>query len=334
MSSQFIFNPTQAYSIGTSEFTYEQSVEEYDELEDFDEPDIEQDSPRTAPDRKRPIISGSVPTDRKRSENVNILCNAAWLSNYETLNNIMSTENMNLSAKDGRGCTPLHYSCSNGSLEITHALLERGSETNIQDRKGNTPLIYAAVEGNLAQTAALIEHGADPNIQNAHGENALHLASSNGYTEIVRFLLEHGAAINQCTLEGVTALHYATAGGHESVVSFLLEHGAYLNAADEQGDTCLHWAVREGKENVLRLLVEAGADFNISNDDEETPLVLADCIGEESMAAYLSRVSANKEVLQISKVLDPAQVEHNNALQFPFEAKGLNFTPERLNVST
>jgi cytohesin len=219
------------------------------------------------------------------------LCTASWERDLAHLQDILRHEEIDVDYQDSRSFSALHYSCSNGDSDITDALLERGSSTNLQDKNGSTPLLFAAAEGNLAVLVSLIEHGADPNIQNYNGETALHLAASNGHNEIVSFLLEHGAQVNARNLEGVTALHLAVSCGHEHVIQSLLAHGAHINARDDEGDTPLHWSVRAENARVLELLVKRGADVDLPNEDEETPLDLAHCLGEAKLCGFLSQYS-------------------------------------------
>ena len=58
------------------------------------------------------------------------LCNAAWMANYAELSHIVKHSSaIDINGRDQRSYTALHYSCSNGSHEITSLLLERVSKT-------------------------------------------------------------------------------------------------------------------------------------------------------------------------------------------------------------
>jgi len=50
---------------------------------------------------------------------------------------------LDLNARDNRGCTPLHYLCAYGKLELVKKLIQLGSKVDIKDRLGRTPLDYA-----------------------------------------------------------------------------------------------------------------------------------------------------------------------------------------------
>jgi len=133
-----------------------------------------------------------------------LLCNAAWLCNYQSLCQVLQKNELDVNFQDFRSYTALHYACSSGDNNSTMMLLEKGSRVNAQDRHGNTALSYAAMEGNHQILVSLVEHGADVNLPNLLGETPLHLAAGNGHCDTVRFLLKNGASVNQGTLEGIT----------------------------------------------------------------------------------------------------------------------------------
>jgi len=307
-STAFYANTNNNWMKARQAYVYEQTVEESEELVETNE----YNDGNQSYDDEFGMNNGrqvSLPANILKSTSPSLfspvqLCTASWETDIAHLQNILHQEEIDVDFQDSRSFTALHYSCSNGDRDITEALLERGSRTNVQDRNGSTPLLFAATEGNLQVLVSLIEHGADPNIQNFNGETALHLAASNGHNEIVQFSLEHGAQVNSCTLEGVTALHLAVSNEHDQVIQSLLARGAHVNARDDEGDTPLHWAVRAENGRLLELLVKCGADVDIPNEDDETSLDLARCLGESNMIA----------VLQQRSKLQPSRGKHGGIL--------------------
>lgn len=165
-------------------FAYDQTVEEIDEIEEFEQiDDTTEDDEFLGKSVSYPLrttvntqfMSGTLlaNSDGSLTRFAATLCNAAWLSNFEAISAAKPTEVNHI---DSRSYTALHYACANGNDDIVNALLERGSHANVADKRGITPLIFAALEGNLPVVTALIEHGADPNISTPFGETALHLA--------------------------------------------------------------------------------------------------------------------------------------------------------------
>ncbi|MHC4333443.1 MAG: sigma-70 family RNA polymerase sigma factor [Planctomycetota bacterium] len=129
-----------------------------------------------------------------------------------------------------------------GDTEMFNALLEKGTDVNIQ-RKGDgwTALMAAAFRGHIEIVKALLEANADVNIQcKRDGWTALMAAAFRGHIEIVKALLEANADVNiQCKMFGGTALWHAAVSGHTEVVKVLLEKGADVNAPIDFGATPL-----------------------------------------------------------------------------------------------
>ena len=53
-----------------------------------------------------------------------------------------------MNAKNDGGWTPLHFSASEGNLEVSRALIEAGADVNAKTDKGRTPLLER-FKGNL-----------------------------------------------------------------------------------------------------------------------------------------------------------------------------------------
>lgn len=74
--------------------------------------------------------------------------------------------NVDVNAKDGIGCTPLHYAVRARHLESARVLLESGSEVNVTNLDGYSPLRWAdhGRSKNLEMIELLLQHGADPDL--------------------------------------------------------------------------------------------------------------------------------------------------------------------------
>ena len=106
----------------------------------------------------------------------------------------------------GRVVTPLHESVRDGEADKALALLqEEGTDVNAQDQNGMTPLHYTATNGEVDLAELLISRGADVKIRDDEGNTPLHWAVQNSFTAIARMLLENGADPNMMNDEGKTA---------------------------------------------------------------------------------------------------------------------------------
>jgi len=229
------------------------------------------------------------------------LCEVSWANDSnqfgQLLNKIEGEDEdfLDIDYQDERSFSAIHYTCSNGNLEMTEALLNKGCRSDIMDKEGNTPLLFVASQPasneHFQLLMSLIEFGADPNVQNFNGETPLHLAALNGNNSMVAFLIENGANVNAKNVEGSSPLHMAISAGHLEVVSYLATHGAFMNAQDDEGDSPLHYAVREGILEMIQLLIKSGADVDMANEDQESSLDLAKELGEEQIFNLLGQFS-------------------------------------------
>jgi len=250
------------------------------------------------------IAQNNVPPSVGHSNNDDALCVVSWANDstlFGQLLNKLEDEDedfLDIDYQDERSFSAIHYACSNGNLEMTEALLNKGCRSDIMDKDGNTPLLFAASQPasneHFQLLISLIEFGADPNVQNFNGDTPLHLASLNGNNSMVAFLIENGANVNAKNLEGSSPLHLAVSAGHLEIVSYLATHGAFINPQDDEGDSPLHYAVREPIPELIQLLINSGAEVDVVNEDQESPLDLAKELGEEQVFNFLGQFSKLK----------------------------------------
>src|SRR5262245_50489197 len=114
---------------------------------------------------------------------------------HEKIQGLIKT-GFDLSERDGRDFTPLHWACMIGDRELAVQFLDNGADVNARARLGMTPL---------------------------------HVAANKGYLELVRLLLDRGAVVNPCTTgRAETPLYYALVNYHATVAQLLIENGAHL----------------------------------------------------------------------------------------------------------
>jgi uncharacterized protein len=158
------------------------------------------------------------------------------------------------------------------SLDLIHALLDRGANPNAQLTKnlpgrsgmdsgdltldaGATPLMRAARAGDSAGMRLLLQYGADPKLTTKDGNTAFLFAAGVGYRDkntrgsesdalaALKLAFELKPDVNQANEKGETALHGAASRGADTLVEYLATQGANLNAKTKRGLTPLDFAM-------------------------------------------------------------------------------------------
>jgi ankyrin repeat protein len=175
---------------------------------------------------------------------------------------------------NGKRETPLNLAASRGSFEVIPLLLGAGANVEARDLDLNTPLIRSVETSGVESAQLLIARGADVSATNKWSNTALHLSAVYS-PELTRVLLKSVAAITQVNILGETPLHMAALSPYRrgllSAVGLLLRKGADVDAADINGDTPLHHSTAPWVIDLLR----AGASVDRRNLNLETPLQLS-----------------------------------------------------------
>ncbi|KAN0137681.1 Ankyrin repeat-containing domain protein [Lactarius tabidus] len=199
----------------------------------------------------------------------------------------------NVNMHDSRRNTALHFTASEGHLEVARMLLRLKADVNSQNDEGLTPLQRASQvrrEGQQDIMRLLLDHGANVDMRDNSGNTALHFAVSEGHPDIMRLLLDCDANVNMRDISGNTALHVAASEGHLEVARILLKLGANVNSQNDMGLTPLQRASqgwRKGQRDIIRLLLDHGANLNTYNKYRNTPLHFAASEGHLEAARFL-----------------------------------------------
>jgi ankyrin repeat protein len=201
--------------------------------------------------------------------------NAGDLARVKAL--IASGANVNERAPLGE---PLDWAASNGSVDISVALINAGANLEAPGPLGSHPLHFAAMHGRIEVAKLLIGRGATIDALDDRGRTPLitaTLAAQNfDNVEMVKLLLLAKAdPKREENTYHMTPLHFAAAKNLGPVAQLLLDAGVDVNLKDGQGDTPLHHASADGRVEMVKFLIVHGADVNASNDTGETPLKIA-----------------------------------------------------------
>ncbi|KAJ4005580.1 hypothetical protein NW752_002412 [Fusarium irregulare] len=117
---------------------------------------------------------------------------------------IAETGKVNLSARDEKGATPLHWASFAGSLPIVDFLLEQeGINPDERDDSGLTPLAYAARRDSRDVASRLLEvDGVDPDAEDIEGKTPLYWAALRGNDEFMEILTNSGRVNEGMEIQG------------------------------------------------------------------------------------------------------------------------------------
>jgi len=149
-----------------------------------------------------------------------LMCSAAYKNNFSIIETCFK-ECANISAGDYDMRTPLHIATSEGNLEMTRFLLERGALVHKKDRNNETPLLCAVASRNVEVVKLLMSVGAHITLPPHMVGDRLCQAAKQGDREQILCWLEAGANLNQADASGATCLETALSTGQTELVESL-----------------------------------------------------------------------------------------------------------------
>ena len=177
----------------------------------------------------------------------------------------LTSNGVQIHARDDDGMTALHLSCMAGHVDVTQALLDAGAYWNARDEDGMSPLLYACQEDHFDLVLILVEeYNVNIHARNNAGATALHLAVESNSLDVVGFLLDRGLDPDARRKDGVTSFQLAQRSMNQDLVEVMRDH-ATPNLPTEPEI-----------ENVLRVQVENKAEAAIRafEAEEEAKLQL------------------------------------------------------------
>ncbi|EAT38489.1 AAEL009626-PA, partial [Aedes aegypti] len=163
-----------------------------------------------------------------------------------------------INTQANNGQTAFHIAAQENHPDCMKQLLRNQSlDVTIKDKKGFTALHYAATWGIVEHLKQIVERGASDDILNAQtneGET-LHYATSNDLEDYTVLLIRRGANLNVQALNGKTPLHVAIEHRNMNAIQKLCDRETInFNLRDDSGCTALQFAIKHGVEECIELL--------------------------------------------------------------------------------
>ena len=162
---------------------------------------------------------------------------------------------------------------SDGVLEATTTLLDRGAWINAADARGRTAL-HIAAEANAADTVyVLLQRGASAYALDWRGRTPLHCAAAACAYAALYWLVTAGGPLESRDATGATPLLAAAAAVRDEpdCLALLLRSGADIAAKNHQGLTALHLAASADFSWCIETLIWHGANKNARARDGRFP---------------------------------------------------------------
>ena len=190
-------------------------------------------------------------------------------------------------------CTPLHYACRHGRVDVAQQLITHCKYSiESKDVKGRTPLHTAAQYGQVSTLKYLLH--------NLFIKEEINLTfkppSDRFLAHTLKFLFQCKLLGRHRDQSGNTPLHTACVYGQLDIVQLLTrEIGCDPNGTNSESLSCLHLAAQHGHLPLVRYLIEeVGSDVTLGDEHGRSPTYLAAGVGHLDILKYLiGEVKAN-----------------------------------------
>jgi ankyrin repeat protein len=212
-----------------------------------------------------------IPT--KQAITMDTLIDALTQSNAENVQQILSSEHINLNQRDALDKTPLYYAIQTGNKSLVEILVKANAKWNAPDKEGMTDYQWAIIHGDLS-IIEYLDCQSNANHQSVHwdhknnqGHTAVSFAVQYNHKQILQYLLKKGASVNHMHTNGLTPLFVAIMRGHTNCAQQLIQHKPTdLTFKMSDKSTALHFACHLNHPLIIDALIEQ-AQLNRSIDE-------------------------------------------------------------------
>jgi len=223
-----------------------------------------------------------------------ILHFAVYKENAEFTKKLLKTDVVSqIFLPNRRKATVLHSAAAFGDRKTLELILDYDLDVTDKDYKGRTPLHFAAKFGNVETTSCLLQLN-DNKLLKARTNRSLtafHYAAQFLPLDSLKEFIEYGAKINTIDYKGRSALFYAIDGRCGTTyrnLMYLLCHGADTQIYNTKGQAPVHYAAFCGSTGALRRLLCSSNDFDLPDSQGRTPLDIAKMRQFPKMTKYLT----------------------------------------------
>ncbi len=274
-------------------------------------------------------------------ETVSLLHWAAFNNHVEIVSALLKHKDKpDLNAKDGKGCTALHYAAREGNKEILEKLIEAGAPVHCNSNKGNTPLLAAVYFNRKVVVEKLLEHkdiasSIGQKLNDEKVQSLVKVAFDQKHYDLIPMLLNKDVDFSDLkpTLKGIeiSLLHWAVLCNQVEIVSALINNKKYppdLKFNGQDGFTALHYAARNGDIKIVEKLIAAGAPIHCNSSKNWTPLFLAVYNGH---TAVVKKLLENEGIVEsINQKLNGDQKQ--SLVKVAFDQKHYDLIPILLDA--
>lgn len=223
-----------------------------------------------------------------------ILHFAAFNGNVLFLQKLLDSDLMSkLLQPNRRNASVLHAAAAFGDESVLKLLMQYPFDLTQKDYKGRTPLHYSAKFGNQETTSYLLKlkNHLLLSAKTHRSLTAFHYAAQNLPLDSIKEFIEAGVKINAVDYKGRSAIFYAITGRSVNSLrnlKYLLCHGAYTHIYNTKGQAPVHYAAARGSVSSLRRILTSSNDWNLQDSQGRTPLDIAIEKKYPMMTQYLS----------------------------------------------
>ena len=197
---------------------------------------------------------------------------AIMQGNLDKTKQLIKVDPANVTIKNPRGFSPIHFAANFKQLEIAKLLVEKGADPFIIGPNKRQAIHWAAAAGSTGILKWLQSIGADLNLKDETDKTPLYLAATRGHNESVIFLLSQNVEIQTEGDGAFELLYFSTMFGIEGVFEKFINSDFDLKQVTKDGSGLLLSAALNGNINFISKLYDRGLDLNLLNDFGECAL--------------------------------------------------------------
>ena len=193
--------------------------------------------------------------------------------NINTLNDVMTTPNVDPNFIDSNGNNILHIASFLGddsAVILAATAVNNKVNINCVNKESKSPLQLALEKKQYDLAGYLIDKGADTSkiqdsMQNSFAHIALLIDDEDEAIKLLDCAAEKGANLNAVNMAKVTPCINAVKMRKYKVLNYLINKGVKINAQDMNGMTALHYACMLNDKKSIEILLNNFASRNIKN---------------------------------------------------------------------